>query len=82
MATPRSGPTGPTATDAPDDILPVLRRAWEAPFTTRSDFARAHADHVALAACLGLVTVRNDLTDWGRVWRITSTGLSILENTT
>lgn len=60
-------------------ILPVLQRAWEAPFTTRSDFARSHTDEVAIAACLGLITVRHNPSSWGRHWRITAAGLRILE---
>lgn len=78
MGTPRSGTTGQTATDYPAEILPVLKRAWEAPFTTRSDFARRHIEQVAIAACLGLLTVHGT-TGWGRIWRITSNGLQLLE---
>ncbi|API58553.1 hypothetical protein BSL82_03860 [Tardibacter chloracetimidivorans] len=61
-------------------MLPVLERAWKSPFTTRSDFSRKHTDEIAVAACLGLITVRDDRHSWGRVWRITSTGLLMLEN--
>lgn len=60
------------------ELLPVLSRAWERPFLTRSDFARAHADQVAIASCLGLLTVRHDPQTWGRSWRITARGLSLL----
>lgn len=80
MATPKSAPTGQSVTDIPDELLPVLRRAWEAPFTTRSDFARAHTEEVAVAACLGLLTVRHNALSWGRAWKITSLGLQHLEN--
>lgn len=62
-----------------DTLLPVLRRAWEKPFLTRSDFARSHADEVAIASCLGLLTVRHDPHSWGRSWRITASGLSLLD---
>lgn len=79
MVTPKSAPTGPIATDIPPQVLPVLQRAWETPFTTRSDFARAHTEEVAVAACLGLLTVRHDPTEWGRAWKITSAGLALLE---
>ena len=62
-------------------LVPVLRRAWASPFTTRSDFARSNAEEVAIAACLKLLTVthHNHLNEWGRTWRITSTGLRLLE---
>lgn len=62
----------------PPELLPVLKRAWERPFLTRSDFARTNADEVAIASCLGLLTVRHDPETWGRFWRITATGLSLL----
>lgn len=82
MATPRSDETGLSATDRAQ-LLPVLRRAWESPFTTRSDFAREHIETVAMAACLGLLTVKhhNTLNEWGKTWRITAQGLQLLENT-
>ena len=80
MGTSRLASIGPIATDVPDAVLPVLQRAWEAPFTTRSDYARTQIEHVAIAACLGLLTVRHDHNDWGRCWKITSAGLQLLEN--
>jgi hypothetical protein len=80
MAMPKSGTIGQSATDRPAEVLPILKRAWEAPFTTRSDFARRHIEQVAIAACLGLLTVHGT-TGWGRVWRITSSGLQHLETT-
>lgn len=83
MERPKSATTGPIVTEDHIRLLPVLRRAWESPFTTRSDFARKHVEDVAVAACLGLLTVKhhNTLNEWGRTWRITSAGLSLLENT-
>ncbi|USQ99553.1 hypothetical protein [Sphingomonas aerolata] len=60
-------------------LLPVLQRAWESPFLTRSDFARRNAEEVAISSCRGLLTVRHDQHTWGRVWRITANGLAILE---
>lgn len=66
--------------DENDEILQVLERAWGSPFTTSSDFSRAHSDHIAKAACMGLLTVRRHPNEWGRTWRITSTGLQLLEN--
>lgn len=84
MATLRLAVTGPNATDEDEieRLLPVLRRAWESPFTTRSDYARDNMEDVAMAACLGLITVKhhNTLHEWGRTWRITAAGLAQLEN--
>lgn len=59
-------------------VLPVLFRAWRRPFLTRSDFARSSADEIAIASCLGLITVRDDPQTWGRTWRITASGLALL----
>lgn len=63
------------------DLLPVLRRAWESPFTTRSSFARENTEDVAMAACLQLITVKHHktLNEWGKTWRITAAGLQLLE---
>ncbi|SMP58544.1 hypothetical protein SAMN06296065_102494 [Novosphingobium panipatense] len=83
MAKPNTATAGPIATEEYERLLPVLRRAWESPFTTRSDFARRFIEDVAVAACLGLLTVKhnNTLNEWGRTWRITAAGLSLLEKT-
>ena len=45
--------------------------------TTKSTFAKAQADEIALAASAGLITVRQG-SSFGRVWRITPQGLHIL----
>lgn len=81
MATSSSAPIGPNATED-EKLLKVLRRAWSSPFTTRSDYARENTEEVAVAACLGLITVKHHdtLTEWGRTWRITAAGLQLLEN--
>ena len=61
-------------------MILVLSHAWSSPFTTRSGFARDNADLIAEAASRQLITTfdipRNT---WGRTWRITATGLDILE---
>lgn len=75
---PRRNSTASSPAPETPELLPVLHRAWERPFLTRSDFARTHADEVAIASCLGLITVRHDSTTWGRSWRITARGLSLL----
>ncbi len=60
---------GPTLTK-------VLHQAHSNPFTTRSDFARTHAEYIAVAACEGLITTKQvGTTDYGRVWYITVMGL-------
>ncbi len=47
--------------------------------STKSDFARTHANPVALAASLGLITVVMPGGSYGNTWRITSKGLQRLE---
>lgn len=58
----------------------MLERAWSAPFTTRSDFARLYPEQIAIAACRGLITTQSTRIKWGRTWRLTSEGLRLLEN--
>ena len=56
-------------------LTDVLTRAWKAPFKTKSDFARAEADVVAMAASDGYLTTRVAAGLYGNEWRITPTGL-------
>lgn len=60
------------------NIVHVLDRAWKIPFSTKSDFAREHADVVAMAASDGLVTTKIAEGFYGRRWMITPKGLSHL----
>lgn len=55
----------------------LLMEAWAAPFTTKSDFARAHATLIGLAASEGWITTRKTLRPktYGNVWRVTPKGL-------
>lgn len=48
-------------------------------FTTKSDFARAYADFVAMAASDGYLTTRIAAGLYGNLWLITSKGLKHLE---
>jgi hypothetical protein len=58
------------------DLNDVLRRAWVNPFSTKSDFARQHANLVALAASRGYLTTRLDRENYGTRWLVTPDGLS------
>lgn len=60
------------------NIDPVLRRAWLQGFRTKSDFARLHADEVAIAASLGLITTKIGAHRFDRNWHITRKGLTFL----
>jgi len=57
-------------------LIEVLRRAYQSPFTTRSEFARTNAEWIAVCACQGFIStsiVGDD--EFGRVWHITVMGL-------
>jgi hypothetical protein len=57
----------------------VLHTIWTCQVTTKSDFAREHADFVAMAASMGLISTRIMEEVYGRQWQITSRGLAALE---
>lgn len=63
-----SASTGKTLTN-------VLARAWNAPFRTKSDFAREYADFIAMAASDGFITTRVATGLYDKNWRITAAGL-------
>jgi hypothetical protein len=56
----------------------VIEKSWRGGFTTRSDFAREHADYIAIAACKGLITTGYLDGEWGRTWYVTAKGLKYL----
>lgn len=54
----------------------MLTEAYRGGFTVQSGFARSHAEKVACAASLQLITTQADRKEvFGRDWRITSKGL-------
>lgn len=57
----------------------VLLKAWDQPFTTQSDFARANAQYVAIAASEGLITVAIGRNCYSPHWHVTKKGLEYLE---
>lgn len=58
----------------------VVLMAHVAPFRTKSDFAREQADHVAIAASIGLITVSQGVFTFTRDWRVTAKGINYLKN--
>lgn len=60
------------------NIYNVLERAWKGGFSTKSDFARKHANEVAVCASLGYITTKEKPKTFSNVWRITNPGLEIL----
>lgn len=59
-------------------LIEVLSRAWNSPFTTKSDFARENANVIAMAASDGFITTRIATGLYGRAWQITPKGLQHL----
>ena len=78
----RSDAPGPEHTDRSDVLIdyliPLLEEAWTTGFTVSSDFARKHAEIVAMAASLQLITTRITRDLYGRHWQVTSKGLRFL----
>jgi hypothetical protein len=56
-------------------IFTVVQAAKIKPFTTKSDFARHWATHVALAACEGLISTRLSEEKFTNIWMVTADGL-------
>jgi hypothetical protein len=52
--------------------------AWVKPFKTKSDFARAYANVVAMAASDGYLTTRIAAGLYGQSWQVTPAGLAYL----
>lgn len=60
-------------------LIDVLQFIFETTVTTKSDFSRFEADTIAMAASLGLITTRITGDVFGREWRVTARGLTMLE---
>ncbi len=56
----------------------VLKKAWQDGISTKGDYARAHADQIAIAASCGFITTRVRSNEFGRKWLITKLGLESL----
>jgi len=76
---------GQTHTDDAEALHETLRvwvvcsAAAETPFTIKSRFARAAAQHVAMAASMGLISVQLTSDTFGSRWLITEDGLEFIE---
>ena len=69
-----------TTTKLDDGLLQIVKVAYEKAFSVQSDFARANADMVAMAASLALITTRVHNNIFCRDWRPTVKGLKYLES--
>lgn len=72
---------GLTATDLEQfaPLVTVVAQSRVKPFTTKSDFARLHADFVAICAVEGFITTRMSSDTYTNHWMITQEGLEFLE---
>ena len=59
-------------------LLSLLRKTYRAPISVKSDLARSEADVVAMAASMQLITTRISPQRFAQAWRITTKGLSWL----
>lgn len=69
-----------TDRDKPLGMVEVLTRAWVSPFRTQSDFARAAASVVAMAASDGFITTKIAAGLYSQSWKVTPKGLAHLYN--
>jgi hypothetical protein len=56
----------------------VCAAAAEEPFTIKSRFARAAAQHIAMAASMGFISVQLSADSFGTRWMVTEDGLEFL----
>jgi len=74
-----SGEHGQTLTDEEAEhiaaVYAVVQTAKIKPYTTKSDFARTWATHVALAACEGLISTQLSDSKFTNTWMVTADGL-------
>lgn len=74
--------TGSKLIDLKKSLKVVVGRAYTAPYTIKSDFARHHTHAIAAACCLGFLTTRTSGTEhnFGGYWLPTAAGLLLMEN--
>jgi len=67
-----------TLTTTDRSLCEVIIEAYRRGFTVQSDFARTHADYIAMAASLGLLSTRVYSNVFSREWRPTIKGLAFV----
>ena len=61
------------------NVYAVVKRARMQPYTTKSDFARAAANEIALAASEGFISTKVDETTYSNHWMVTHDGLGFMD---
>lgn len=69
---------GQQPTDNDAEALEVLAEAHFKGFTTKSNYARKHADVIAMLACCNLISTHIQNEQWSNFWKITPYGLEFL----
>lgn len=67
----------PTEMDA--EAITVLAESHFKGFTTKSNFARKHADVVAMLASCQLISTQVHGSTWSNYWKITADGLAFMQ---
>lgn len=62
-----------------DKLFEVVLEAYKRSFSVQSDYARACAEHVAMAASLGYISTKVHNNVYSRDWRPTVKGLTWLQ---
>ena len=60
------------------NLFRLLQYTHRSPYLTKSRFARANAELIALCASEGYITTRIDNLRWGNLWCITDFGIEYL----
>ena len=68
--------------DLEDRLAELLDRVWAHSISVKSDYARANAEIVAMAASLHMLTTKTGVSTFANAWRITNTGLTWLNERT
>lgn len=68
---------------APEERLrELLDRVWRSELRCKSDYARKHAEIVAMAASLNLITTKTGSNQFASAWLLTNKGLTWLNEGT
>lgn len=59
-------------------LAELLDRVWCQAVSVKSNYARDHADVVAMAASLHMITTKTGVSTFASAWNITNTGLTWL----
>jgi hypothetical protein len=76
---PKSALAGATPTSPEKSLRELLDRVWRSELRCKSDFARLHAEIVAMAASLNLISTKTGSNQFASAWLLTNKGLTWLQ---